>query len=69
MAWLVECLTLGFSWGHDLWIEGSIPVSGSTLDEESVGDSVFPSHSLILPLLPTNVSSLSEINEPLRNVK
>ena len=32
----IECLTIGFSSGHDLWVMGSSSASGSVLNVESV---------------------------------
>ena len=40
VAQLVKCPTLDFSSGHDLWIMGLTPMSGSTLSEESAWDSL-----------------------------
>ena len=43
----VECLTLGFSSGHDLRVVRSIPASGSALSRKSAWDSLPASPPLI----------------------
>ena len=51
-AWVtqaVECLTLGFSLGHELGVVRLSPVLGSLLSRKSASDSVSLSPSIPLP--------------------
>ena len=69
-AWVaqsVECMTLGFSLGHDLGVMGSRPTIGSVLSRESAWGSLSPSAPPSRACLCC-ILSVSGINKSLKNL-